>query len=175
MPAKYPRNPSMNPDADRELARQDAARAKARLAFDQKAGYNPQVRAATFRDSFAKSIKYEFDLAGKWGASADTVQTPYGDEVTVSIKRKYPPRVIGAFEKWLVKHCRFQFPPCKNLKGCIFNEGGRGVTLTMTAMVPFRLYIAGRVLNRTQTGVWTLQSRTAWENGILKKLGWVRK
>lgn len=114
-------------------------------------------RAQDFRSNFAASIAYELNLAGKWGAEADM----RGNEVSRSIRAKYPPRKIGHIEKWLTSHKNkfgapiFQFEP--RLGGFIFNEGGRGVTFTHTKWCPFRLYIAGYVLMYNKTEKWTFK------------------
>lgn len=125
-------------DAQDELDRQDAARAQARTT----------ATSAGFRANFSRAIAYEFELADKWGAEADTVGDP--PVVTRSIRAKYPPRQPGKFLSWLFQFRNnngipiFQINPAPF--GFIINEGGRGITLTCTRAVPFRLYVAGYVV-----------------------------
>lgn len=130
-------------EAQAELERQDAARAKAR----EEAG---RAGWSGFRNLFIRQHGYELELAQKWGAEADVVND-HGTEVVVrSIRDKYPPRKPGRFIRWLFQFRNrvgapiFQYNPAP--LGFILNEGGRGVTLTLTRMVPFRLYVAGWVL-----------------------------
>ena len=139
--------------ATKELAEQDAKRAAARAAG------NEEDRGASFRQNFVKKIAYEFELSHKWGAQADTSDLGYGEEVLVPIRQKYPVRVRGRFETWLTSWMNrvgapvFNFPPCANLRGFIFNEGGRGLTFTSINGCPFRLYVAGLVLSYARTWV----------------------
>jgi hypothetical protein len=125
-------------EAQAELDRQDAERAEARRTASDR----------QFRDNFVRVHAYEIMLASKWGAEADVAGNP--EVVVRSIRDKYPPRKPGRFIRWLFQFRNrvgapiFQFNPAP--LGFIFNEGGRGVTLTLTRMVPFRLYVAGWVL-----------------------------
>lgn len=124
------------PGLAENLARQDAERAAAR---------KNATSASFFRD-FGRSVAYELMLAHKWGAEADVAN----NEIVRSITEKYPPRKPGRFIQWLFQFRNklgapiFQYNPAP--LGFIFNEGGRGVTLTLTRMIPFRLYLGGWVL-----------------------------
>jgi len=146
-------------DASDELARQDAERQKARERY---AAMGHVAAHASFRTGFAASISYEFELARKWGAEADTVNTGWGEEVMPGgrIADKYPPRAIGKFEKWLCSFKNsFGAPYIQReprLGGFIFNEGGRILTFTRTRMLPFRLYLCGLVLMK-KGDKWTLR------------------
>lgn len=131
------------------LAKQDAEREAARAKIRQ--SKDPY---GDFRRSFTSSIAYEFTLAAKWGASAETYNSTTGKIVVVPIGQKYPPRKPSRFETWLCSFRNgygapyFQFSPAKHLPGFIFNEGGRVLTFTSTQWSPFRLYILGWILMR---------------------------
>jgi len=135
-------------EAQAELERQDAERARAHRT----------ASGSQFRNDFVRTHGYELTLASKWGAEADVMGDP--PVVVRSIRDKYPPRKPGRFVRWLFRFRNrigapvFQYNPAP--VGFIFNEGGRGVTLTLTRMVPFRLYVAGWVL-MYQCGTWSLR------------------
>jgi len=137
-------------EAQAELERQDADRARARRT----------ASGSQFRNDFLRVHGYELTLASKWGAEADVTGPPGAETVVRSIRDKYPPRKPGRFVRWLFRFRNrhgiplFQYNPAP--VGFIFNEGGRGVTLTLTRMVPFRLYVAGWVL-MYQCGSWSLR------------------
>jgi hypothetical protein len=131
-------------EAQVELERQDAARASAPKG---------EAAAISLRNSILRQVGPEFALM-KWGAFADVAAGRGGVEVTLPIRRKYKIRTLGKFEAWLCSYRNgcgapwIQFSPTKQLRGFIFNEGGRGVTLgvLLDTDVPVRLYVAGWVL-----------------------------
>jgi hypothetical protein len=142
----------------RELHEQDEARARAR----RKASY------AAFRNTFINKHALEIEMIRR-GAVVTEVDPVTGQVLAVELPGTIKPVVAVYTSVWKERVSRYWGNFLRSVRGLrwkwqntrfTLNEGGRGVTLSIVPLydMPFRLYVAGWVLMRSQSK-WSLRDQ----------------